>query len=361
MGLYCYADNLLTESVIVPSSMTPVQNPSHIEKFAAGSATMTLQGVYTDTINRDYLILISYADNVVGIYRYDWSDTGGVSWNQVNVTIVPNVFQTLNNGLQIMFAAGPYTPQLLVGDRFRFHMERPYRPAFAVDLNRENELRSGAIGAGGTWTVTCPFASATAPQAGIIFDLTAASTTTIRLQASTTSNFAATPYNQVVSWSGTKVRHRLPAGTIYPYWRWHFTVVGATPYLGMSGLYLGSELVFSQEMDIGMEIVDDLMGSSDESILARGQGRYGLKPKRWAMTFSHRSQTNDLALFETLLTLTRPKNTRSLRPFYLVFDSVPGLEIFELVHLLGSVRQQHEWLERTTPRADMLQVVRTAA
>ena len=75
--------------------------------------------------------------------------TGGVVWNEVNVTIVPNVFQTLNNGIQIRFIAGAYTPQLLVGDRFRFHLERPYRAAMAIDLNRENELRSGAVGGRG--------------------------------------------------------------------------------------------------------------------------------------------------------------------------------------------------------------------
>ena len=75
MTLAMYADNYLTsEALIVPSSLTPVANPSHIEKFAAGSAVMEMTGTYSDTVNRDYVILVSYADNITGIYRYDWSD-----------------------------------------------------------------------------------------------------------------------------------------------------------------------------------------------------------------------------------------------------------------------------------------------
>ena len=361
MTLCCYADNYLTsEALIVPSSLTPVANPSHIEKFAAGSATMELQGTFSASDNKDYVILISYADNIAGIYRYDWSDQLAAStWNAVNVTIVPNVWQTLNNGVQIRFIAGAYTPQLLVGDRFRFHLERPYRPGLAIDLNRENEMRSGVIGGSGTYYVVFPFAVATTPAACILFDHNLASNVTIRLQASTTSNFAATPYNEVIPWALGKIRFRLTGTNTYAYWRLQITSINAAAYVAISSLYLGSELLFSKEMDIGMEAVDDLFGGSDEGILARGQGRYGIKPKRWTMTFSHRAPADDLAKFQTLLTLTR--TSRSQRPFYLVFDSVTGLEIFEMVHMVGALRQQHQFLDRMTPSVDLLQVVRTAA
>ena len=173
----------------------------------------------------------------------------------------------------------------------------------------------------------------------ILFDHNIASNVTIRLQASSASNFSSTPYNEVVPWVAGKMRWRIAAGTTYPYWRLHVTAFGAA-YFSMSSLYLGAEMVFSKEMDAGLEAVDDLFGGSDEGILARGQGRYGLKPKRWTMTFRNRAPADDLAKLQTLLTLTR--TTRSVRPFYFVFDSVTGLEIFEMVHLVGALRQQHQ-------------------
>ena len=122
------------------------------------------------SINANYRIYISYADDTTFTYRFDWSDTGGTTWNAVDVVVLANTWHPLNNGLEVLFIAGSYIPQLVVGDTFRWHVERPYRPALALDLNRESELRSAAIGAGGTYIVTFPFTVATAPQALLLFD-----------------------------------------------------------------------------------------------------------------------------------------------------------------------------------------------
>lgn len=359
MGLYCYANNFLTEAMIVPSSMVAVQNSAYVEKFAAGSWNLRVEGVYSDTVNRNYLILVSFGSDVVAS-RFDWSDDGGVNWGGVNINITDAVPYNLNHGLSIIWSPGTYLPNLVSGDRFRFHIERPYRPALAVDLNRESTMRSDAIGAGGTYTLTFPFAVNMTPDALLIFDHNIPQTATIQLQGSTTLGFAATPFNAAIPWTVSKLRYRLPAGSTYPYWRLRITVAGVVSYLEMSGLYLGTEIAFTREFDIGFRKTLTLMGGSDASILARGQGRYGIQPQRYELTFGQRSPLDDLTKFDTLWNLTHPTNG-SQRPFYLYFDSVPTLPIFELFNLEGDLPEAHDFMERSTPSMSLIQLVRTAA
>ena len=174
------------------------------------------------------------------------------------------------------------------------------------------------------------------------------------------SNFATTPFNNVIPWAASKLLYRIPGAASFAYWRIHVTVVGAVNYIGMSGLYLGAEIAFTREFDIGFRKSLTIMGGSDTSVLARGQGRYGLQPQRYEMTFGHRSPADDLNKFDTLWNLTHP-STRSQRPFYLYFDSVPSLPIFELFHLEGDLGEIHNFDERMTPSMNLLQVIRTAA
>ena len=360
MALYMYADNALREELIIPSSLIPVQHSLYIERFVAGSARLEIQGAYTDVVNRDYVVLITFVDETVGpTYRYDWSDEGGVTWNAVNQVVTANVWVALSHGVQIRFVQGTYVPQLVVGDRFRFHVERPYRPAFAIDGSRETELRSDAIGAGGIYTITFPFAVNTTPQALIIFDHNIPSNATILLQASTTSNFAVSPFNVSVPWAAGKILYRIPASTTYPYWRLRVVVVGAVSYIGMTGVYLGAEIAFTREFSIGFRKALTLMGGSEAATLVRGPGRYGLQPQRFELTFTRRHPGNDLTKFQTLWDLTHP-TTKSQQPFYLYTDSVATYPIFELFHLEGDVPQQHEILDRFTPTLNLLQLVRTA-
>jgi hypothetical protein len=341
--------------------MVPVQTSAYVEKFAAGSWNLRVEGVYTDTVNRNYLIMVSFGSDVEAS-RFDWSDDGGVNWGGVNISITNAIPYSLNHGLSIIWSPGTYLPNLVSGDRFRFHIERPYRPALAIDLNRENTIRSAAISVGGTWIVTFPFAVNTTPDTLLLFDHNIPSNATIRLQGSTTSNFAATPLNNVINWTANKIRYAVPTGATrtYPYWRLHITVVSAVSYIEMSGLYLGAEIAFTREFDAGFRKSLTLLGGSEASILARGQGRYGIQPQRYELTFGHRAPADDLTKFDTLWALTHP-TSGSMRPFYLYMDSVATLPIFELFHLEGDLTEAHDFLERSTPSMSLIQVVRTAA
>jgi hypothetical protein len=342
--------------------MQPVAVSPYVEAYAQGSWTIVVQGTYTDTVNRDYLIYVSLGSTTVKS-RFDWSDDNGVTWGGSDIEIDAWNSYQLSYGLWVTWVPGTYSPPLVTGDRFRFHIERPYRPALALNYCRDDSLRSGALNTNDVWTVTFPFATATTPQALVLFDHNIPQASVIRLQASTTSNFAATPFNQVVPWTTSKIRYRIPEGTTYAYWRLHITASTTLTYIEIGKLYLGGELTWTREFDIHFEKVDELFGGSDASTLARGQGRYGLTPKRWMMTFSRRTPANDLATFDTLLSLTRPGTGSargSYRPFYLYWDSVTGLEIFELLHVEGSVRQAHEYLDAMSPQLSLLQVVKTS-
>lgn len=300
---------------------------SRAQKEGSGSAVMSVSGTFTGTQNLDYLVQIDAAGtNEIGSAKFKWSDDGGASFDATGVTTSTSPV-ALNNGLSVSWTQGA-GKDVLINDKWRFKGVLPYAPIFVVDRDRDTEWRTAVVS--GSPTITFDLGSAKTPKVLILLDHNLTSAATIRLQASTVSNFASTPVNDLVVWRSGSILHYIgdPDRT-YRYWRLVLTnTANPDGYLRISEVFLGTYVQLAKSFSLGDVQGRVRAGQRDRSAAGRWYGGLNALLKSFDMAFVRTNATDRDALvgvFEAL-------NSASTRTVLPVFFN-PNSEDLSLVYL----------------------------
>lgn len=352
-----HAHNYLSVPANVAASSFALGSLTPVEWIHRGSATLMNRGQYTGTTDRHYRVVITDATNL----QYVWSDGGAFSAPQ---TIAWSTWVTLSHGAEIMFAPGALTPQFLNADEGRFKGLVPNGAANLVDFNRDSEWRSAAVSIGGGVTIFINTGQLRTPKALIIADHNLPAGTNIALSASVNSNMVPLSVNQGVTWTAGHIRHVISGTHTYQYWAVTFNNLPvAMTYLRASELYLGEMITLDLPWTIGYEDRKRNTGRSPESVLMRGVGALGFKPRYLTLPFDHRrvGANQDAGKLDAVWELSNNSATNRVEPFWLHWDDVSGLEMLELCNFLSDRVWQHGFLDRMDVSVEFTSVIRTAA
>ena len=333
-------DNFLQPPMLSASSYAPAASMGVIPNVA-GSAIFEVQGAYTGILDADYVVQFATVDGSGTLLgsRYRWSDSGGVIWNAEDLTPVPGTFVTLNNGVQIRFTNGPALPYVQLGDTWQFRAIRKWGVAALVDWSRNTELRSAAVAEGSTWDLTADLGSSLSPGAVVLYDHNLLPTTLIRLQGSSTSNFAALTTNVLLPYQATKLV-AYPAASAAPYWRLRLTIGIGQGDIRLAEWYLGSRVIVPISFRQGYSRrLQRLGGATDLTILTQGQGVPGIESDTYELVFGQRRPA-DVVKFLDLAKALNAWTLGDLQPFYLVPNDA-DLTDFGLYHWLNGLERQN--------------------
>jgi len=322
-----------------------------VTQIKAGSAAFSVRGVYTGTTDVTYVVEVQAAgidtvDVIGGIptnmfhgMRFRWSDTGGVTWNVEQVLAdTPGQWLDLNFGVQVSWTRTTAVPSFYAGDRWIFRARLPYGLDQAFDLSRNTEVRSGVIPDGATWALTADFGVPVLPQALALLDHNLLATSTLRLQTSSTANFAALIANEVVSWQAQKRCYLPQTGIAARYWRIQVTAGVGQGDVRLGEIYLGPRLRIHPAFRTGYTRRRQRLGGSTEpNLLASGPSVGVPDTETYELTFGHRRAADRLAL-ETLWQSLNDWTQATQWPFYFVPNDA-DLSTFGLYHLANNYEE----------------------
>ena len=142
-GRFLY-DNLITGESMVSVSSLRTGLVTAALKEGTGSATITVSGNYSGTIDLEYIIEIdSVAGGAeIGQATFKWSDGGG-TWDASGVaTSATDIL--LNNGVYVRWTAGT-GDDFVLADTWYFKGINLFNAGKMIDLDRDHRFRSSAL------------------------------------------------------------------------------------------------------------------------------------------------------------------------------------------------------------------------
>lgn len=289
------------------------------QKAGSGSATVTLNGVYTGTENLDYYIEIETTGEI-GTATFKWSDDGGTTFDATGVGTSTS-FVTLNNGVQIKWTQGSGN-DVVATDNWRFKGYLPYHRNKVLDRERDTEYRTVAGGVT-SQALTFDLGSAKTPSALVLLDHNLTGGASIRLQGSTVSNFASLVSDYVVPWQVSRIMYflGLPLSAAR-YWRIQFSDPGNLwEYLSMSEVFLGTYVRLSRAFELGDIRGQQRVGQRERLLSGKFYGAMNTVLRVFDLSWVRLNQTDLdqlVAVFDALNDLT---NRQALPVFFSPMDT----------------------------------------
>lgn len=341
------AASMLTASSLANAVLTTP------EARVKGSATLNRDGPYTGTDERTYVVTITTpGTGEIGSAAFRWSDDNDATTIASGVTTSTSPI-TLNRGVKIWWNQGG-GQDVYEGDQWKFKVLFPYGVAKLIDSSRETAWRSAAGIANQVATLAADFGSGVTKnvKAVVIGDHTIPSDATTRIQSSTTSTFAATPVNEVITWAADKMLHYVTGdGNSYRYWRLHMTVVTAPTagYLAIGTLRFDNYIELSKAYRIGFTEGSQRLGLVPEH-LARGRAPVAFLQRFWEIEWGRLQDAGASSDIQKLLTMWESARHNDVAngeviPWIFNQDSADPAKHW-LVQWVSDYVQRHVFLDR---------------
>jgi hypothetical protein len=369
-----YYQNLLTATTFdnfeVAGSAVSMAAPTLSPFYAYASGSVAVGGRfdvvtgYTAALETDYVIEIHLCpDGTFANSRWRWSDTGGTSWNQENLTPLDGVWIDLSNGVEWQFVSTVPTPQFVLGDYWYGRVLRPYGVVKAMDHSRHSDYRSGNMPATSTLILWFDLGTSVQPAFLGILDHNIPSDATISLLGDATSPALPADATQGVTW---RSGHLAEFVTIGPYRYWGLRLVlGATAlsYARWSEIFLGTGATLNNSPIIGATESRIMLSPLDiAGILVHGVGPQIRTTPRvtrtWALT--KRDAASDGGRLDAALTYATEHSTDQQLPFWYI-PRDDDLSVIELNAWADGVQRQHRFLDRWDYTVDWVQLIRRVA
>lgn len=310
-------DNLITDASMITVSSLRKGIVTSAVKNGSGSATLTVYGDFTGSEDLEYTIEIdSVAGGVsVGQATFKWSDGGG-SWDASGVT-TPSVATELNNGVYVMFTAGP-GDDFAVGDKWYFKTINLFNASRMLDNDRDSSYRSAALGAPNT--ITIDLGAAQEVKALIIGDHNFTAAATLLLEADDAATFdsdgGSAQFSEALTWNSGKIVHFLSAATTKRYWRISITdAANPDAYVEIGELFLGDYMELSRNYVNGFDDNTEILIETNKTPFGVRRDRYYNTQRTfeydWKMIVAA-----DLTKLRALVTAITDRDAGTYKPFW---------------------------------------------
>ena len=334
-----------------------------VMRQGASSATLQVAGTYTSAAERHYRIQIHVAGTgAFGSAQWQWSDTGGATYNASNLTTVNGgAFISLSHGVTVRFLGGPTTPQFVHGDQWDFRVTLEHGPGKVADLSRETEYRSGTVPSNSSIEWRLDLGSAMAPTVFALLDENMPGNGTVTLRGNATPFPDATPdYSNVIAAGTAGRRMEFISPPALRYWSVLFTFVSAPAlgYLHLSEMFLGSVQTFARQFRRdGFRDSQRVLGTQDLETLVRGPSPFQLEGRYLVFRYPA-VKVADLAILTNLRAWIRDRTVRTRRPFYFI-PRDDQLSDFGLYHWVNDFELEPRTAETFEVSLELAEVIRT--
>lgn len=326
----------------------------------SGFATMAVGGTYNSFLERTYRVEVhSTTDGTFAGTRIRWSDTGGVTWNQQNITPQNGVAIPLSFNVTVTFTDTGVTPQFVLGDAWIFTVILRYGPHRAIDGSRDTEWRSGTVANGGFVGWQLDFGSPVLPKAVIADGL---STLPLRYEIIGNLSGFVDPgdfYLELLNVQ-TRLLQLIAPAQAMRYWRFVITNTSGIQidYVPIAELYIGGETVMSKTFRIGFTRRSSALRPDVPDLLSRGPGPVSFEADEWNVEYRHITASGDLAKLQALRAYAHDTTNGVKRPFFfLPRDDIPT--DWGLYHWVGDFARPHQFEEKFHAPIVFHEVVRT--
>jgi len=259
-------DNFITAASMITadSQASGVVSGTAKTQGANGVAVMVATGAFSGTSALRYTVQIDgLGTGEVGSSTFRWktSDTAAGTWEATGITTSATPV-TLNNNVQI-FHVGGTGADFELNDTTIFEAIASFSTSNLIDRDRNTVFRSGV-----TFNIEFNLGSARSMKALILLNhnLTAA-TSTVTLQANTSSSWGAPPYEEVLTITDPLIFY---FDETYQYGRLKITD-GAISYVEIAQIFLGDylELTHNAKWQTPRTYGYNLIGESNEAGINR--------------------------------------------------------------------------------------------
>jgi hypothetical protein len=237
------ADTFITSAALLTASSIATGRVTAAQKEGIGVASMVVQGDYTGTVLREYLVEID-AGGEIGVATFRWSDDAGDTFAASGIVTATTPI-VLSYGLSVLFGGSSGT-DCVIGDRWVFRAFLVYGPERALDRDRDTEWRSADVA--GWITLDLDFGTAKTPTVLVLADHNFSGSAEVRLHAADVANYAVLQVDDPVTVSSSEIlAHYIgaPART-HRYWRVAMRdLANPDGYLRLSEVFTWSSLVGS--------------------------------------------------------------------------------------------------------------------
>lgn len=346
-------------------STIPSERQYALYDYSAGNATFTLQGTYTGTMPKDYVVQITVGGNTFADVRYRWSDTDGDTWNQENLIPVSGTPVTLSNGVQIVFTISTLDPEFVTGDEWDWRALRPYGISYALDGSRNTDYRSGTTPASSTIRIGFDLGTAQQPTFLALDDHNIPATGVTTLFAHATTLFTETGgFSQVCTWRANRINELITSGA-FRYW-WIRVVMpssGMPAYLRLSGMFLGTGVTLVKQPLAGLTEHESFLGALDvPDTLSRGAGSQVHTAPRRQRTWPRirRTPSADGGKLDAAFAYATTHPSYQMPPFFFIMSDT-DLTTVEYNSWAGDLQRQHQFADLWSYSVDWISVIRTVA
>jgi hypothetical protein len=324
-------DNLITDESMLAVSSLRAGTVSSALKEGAGAATLNPSGVYTGTVDREYIVEIeSIAGGAeVGQATFRWSDGSG-AWNATGVTTSAADIN-LNYGVKVNFTTGSGA-DFVVGDRWYFKGINLFSVGKMIDRDRDHRYRSAALQSPNTITIT--LASAQEIKALVFYDHNLSAAATITLKGNSVDVWSSPPFSEAIAWNEGKIVHYLATPTTYKCWQIQITDTGNPDgFIEIADLFLGSYMELSRNYSQGFSVQTDFLKDTNSTPYGIRRHRFYNTQKTFGFDFNVMVAA-DITAMETLIESICSRADGTFKPFWFNKDSAtPDTYLVELESL----------------------------
>ncbi|HXH11147.1 MAG TPA: hypothetical protein VNP04_15470 [Alphaproteobacteria bacterium] len=340
-----------------PNAPATVLGPQAVKN---GFAVMGVGGTYNSFIERTYRVEVhSTTDGTFAGSRIRWSDTGGVTWNQQNITPQNGVAIPLSFNVTLTFTDTGVAPQFVLGDAWIFTVILRYGPHRALDGSRDTEWRSGTVADGGFVAWQLDFGSPVLPKAVIADGL---STIPLRYQILGNLSGFTDPADFFLELNNVQTRLLQLITPAQPMRYWRFVITNTfgiqLDYVHIAELYIGGEVLMTDYFTDGFRRSQFPILSEDANQLMRGPGPVSFAADRLEVSYDFLPQATDIATLQSLWTYTQDTANGVKRPFW-VMPRDDQVGDWNLYQWLGGFVRDHQVQDRFRAPIVFHEVVRT--